>query len=246
MKNYSLIQCGINGWNVKTIVTFSDNAKDEWKSYNSSSKKPDINSLVYLPIELAKFYEDGFGYKVLASSLDGASYTKIRQLITKIPTIKKRTGLNVCTNKTKELRSERAKIDNPWKHIEIRDKNQYSHGIQGYFINKANKKLWLRSTWEYIFVKWLDKHNKKYEYEHKQYKLSDGSSYRPDFLVEENGSFYIIDVKGYKLNNLYKTKLLEKEFNIKVVVIDDIKPYCEKPYCSELIEWKKSRILNEN
>lgn len=62
------------------------------------------------------------------------------------------------------------------------------------------KKMWFRSKWELVFAKdFLEKNNLKWKYESKSFALSDGSTYTPDFYVEDDNVW--IEVKGYDKSN---------------------------------------------
>ena len=110
----------------------------------------------------------------------------------------------------------------------------------------SNEKIWIRSSWEYVYIKWLDKNNIKYLYEANNYKLSNGESYRPDItILNPDGSIQkIIEIKGYYKNRLYKVDMFRLEYpNILIEVVDDILPYSElKNMGKELELWKKLRL----
>ena len=94
-------------------------------------------------------------------------------------------------------------------------------------------------SWEYIYAKWLDLHNIVWDYEGKQFVLSNGESYRPDFTITDSRGDHIVELKGYFKNRLYKVEMLKKEYpQIKIVVIDSIKDYTSN-YRKELNSWKQ-------
>lgn len=197
-----------------------------------------------------KYYDEGYGLKMIARALD-LSYTLTRKLF-RFCNIEIRKGRNVVTDNLKKFRSERVQGElNPWydwtsKAKDGKFKNN-SRGIQGYYLSKNNGYVWLRSTYEYIYLKWLDKNNINFKYELNNFKLSDGTSYRPDFFIydDDNNLSHIVEIKGYFDNRTYKTKLLENEYNIKVIVIKDILQYTDKSYDINLKEWKKCRLLKK-
>lgn len=120
-------------------------------------------------------------------------------------------------------------------------------GIQGYYWNiSKNKYVWLRSSWEFIYAKWLNSQpNIIWDVETKQYKLENNTSYRPDFFIyNKDGEIdTIIEVKGYWKDKVYKVDMLRKEYKVNVVLIDDIKPYCKNTIKNEISLWKKLRKL---
>lgn len=132
----------------------------------------------------------------------------------------------------------------------IKNKKNVIRGIQGYYFNNSlNKYVWLRSSWEYIFAKWLDKNNYKWDVEMKTFDISNNKKYRPDFFIldDENNILKIIEVKGYWKDKLYKFNELKKLFEkskIEFILIDKIKPYSYNGFKKDVNIWKKERILN--
>lgn len=190
---------------------------------------------------LKEVYDSGYGLKVLAREFN-MSYTKMRTLFKKLK-IPLREGQSVVTEPLKKFRSEKLEGNNPWTDWTSKpqghNKNM-SKGIQGYFIDRLNRKVWLRSTWEFIFAKWLDSQDLDWGYEGIQYKLENGESYRPDFSIYENGKLVkIIEIKGYFKNRDHKAKMLSNEYGIKVDTILDIEKYTEIGYNRERKEWKQ-------
>lgn len=191
---------------------------------------------------LARLYNQGWGLKTLAREL-GLSYTKTRLLFQRL-NIPIRKGRDVVTNHCREFRKERAnRNDNPWRDWTNSEKFRHKkmgRGIQGYYVNIRGEKVWLRSTWEYIYAKWLDAQGTRWTTETTQYMLSDGTGYRPDFnIMDDTGCLLrIVEVKGFFKNRLYKTDLLRNEYNITVDVIDDINPYTRLGYEMERRLWK--------
>ena len=54
--------------------------------------------------------------------------------------------------------------------------------------------VWLRSSWEYAFARWLRRNGIRYRYEFVRFVLSFGS-YRPDFYLPDFGLF--VEIKGF-------------------------------------------------
>jgi len=94
------------------------------------------------------------------------------------------------------------------------------HGKGCWYINTNHKKIWMRSSWEIKYAKYLDENNIKWLYEPEafsiRYNNKDGT-YTPDFyLINEN---LYIEIKGYwrddakiKFNSFveqYKNKNIE-------------------------------------
>lgn len=132
--------------------------------------------------------------------------------------------------------------------------NNNKQGIQGYYFSKLhNKNIWIRSTYEYIVIDYLECANIHYEYEKKEYVLKDGRKYRPDFhILNLDGSIdKIIEIKSdyYLSHQDDKAFLLKEDFN-NVYVIFNVEGICEffkiekhpkKLYKEKLKEWKLIR-----
>lgn len=81
------------------------------------------------------------------------------------------------------------------------------------------KDIWMHSTWEVIYAKYLDKNNIKWQYESKAFDLGD-TTYTPDFYLPEKDLY--IEVKGYwRVDAKNKFKLFQKLYsNITILIID--------------------------
>lgn len=159
----------------------------------------------------------------------------------------------VCTEFLKNFRKDKAAYELENKtgfHSDsvIRHSKKMSRGIQGYYFNKSkNKYVWLRSSWEYIYAKWLDFNNIIWDVEVTSYKLSN-SIYRPDFFIydDNNVLISIVEVKGYWKDKLYKFNELKILLNdIDVVLVNEIKSYTTSVK-KDINEWKINRISKIN
>lgn len=215
------------------------------KIYNNQFKKEKIHlnisksDVVYLKNK----YISGYGLKILARKI-GVTYTQIRRLFCLL-NISINHGQNIVTNKLKKFRSIKAKKEGLFNNWPSKWKG-YSRGVQGYYTTVNNEFVWLRSAYEYIFAKWLDKQNIDWKIEHKDFVLTNGESYRPDFFIFNNKKLEsIIEIKGYFKDRVYKVDLLRKQLpEIKVILIDNIEPYIDKDssYNREIKKWKKERL----
>ena len=200
--------------------------------------------------ELVEYYDSGYGFKRIAKQLN-TSYTKCRRLFLIFLEHKCRTGRSVVTEplreRRKELATEIGRFKNwPEKYPHIH-KNSRT-GLQGYYQKTNGDWIWLRSCWEYIYAKWLDKNKKNWKYEVRQYKIN-GKSYRPDFFIYDNQENIseIIEIKSSYFNEatdrINKALDTKKEHNLPIILITDIKPYIQKDrsYMKELREWKRIR-----
>lgn len=131
----------------------------------------------------------------------------------------------------------------------VRDLNSnLKNGVGGrYKNNSTNEVVYLRSTYEWIFAKWLDRTKQNWKVEEKVYILEDGRAYRPDFFIYDNewNLIKIVEVKGYHSNNFDKSSLLNEMIEIPVCMVTNIKPFLEEntTYERELTKWRK---LNED
>jgi len=120
-------------------------------------------------------------------------------------------------------------------------------------LRKSDSELvWLRSSWEYVIAKWLDKNNLIWKYELKQFKF-ENIVYRPDFFIfdENNTLKQIIEVKGYWKDKVYKFYELKKFYaeniskDVELVLITEINNYTEN-IGQDTKLWKQIRILQKN
>lgn len=196
------------------------------------------------------YLDKEYGIKSLAKELD-LSYTVTRQLLEFLD-IPMRKGRNVVTERVKKLRKEKAIFESEHK-IGFNDpsiKRKYdgmARGVQGYYFNQSTQSyVWLRSSWEYIFAKWLDKTKHNWKIETKHYIVND-RVYRPDFFLYNDKweLTKIIEIKGYWDNNSDKAETLNKMIKEDMVIIRNMEKYIPEnsTYAIELAEWKQRRIL---
>ena len=212
--------------------------KDEWINLNPLSAKEEIE----------RVYASGYGFKSIAKELN-LSYTKVRGLF-KLLNIETRKGLNVVTDQLRKIRSENVKGNKSpwynWPELKPHLAESNSRGIQGYYKTKSGKYIWLRSTWEYIFIKWLETNNHEFIYEPESFKLLNGETYRPDLRVKSKGKFYYIEIKCKPYSDrLYKVDMFKQEYGENVIVIDNIDKFRSQTYAKEIKEWKAIRLSRE-
>lgn len=206
--------------------------------------------------ELNKWYLKGFGLKIIARNL-GTTYMICRELFNFLE-IEIKRGQNIVTDELKEFRKNKAIFENKNNtgfnnDTILRKAKRDNRGMQGYIWNNYfGKFVWIRSSYEYIYAKWLNKNNFKWEYDYESYKLEDGTSYRPDFFILNNINEIeiIVEIKGYWDNRLYKVDLLKKlKPNLKVSVIGskDINSYIDSfsNFDLEKRKWNLERKLNK-
>jgi len=239
-----------NPWNTKMEIEFDKMFAEEIYNFYkiaSSLKLGERRNFIKIgrPGEAVKYlknkYDGGYGLKVLAREI-GVSYTIMRTIFGYLD-LEFRKGRDVVTDKTRKFRSERVKgKKSPWYDWPSKYKEMHktcSRGIQGYYKSKNNGNVYLRSTWEYIYAKWLDKNNIKWSYEGKSFIFKNGESYRPDFTIYSNTE-YIVEIKGYFKDRVYKIGIMREEYpNIEIVVIDDISDYISIGYNKEKKLWRE-------
>lgn len=232
-------QVGTNAWNVKTTFHVPSNIMDEFVAYDTLKSRnkevgdalKDFIRTVYCDYEI--------GYKIIASSFN-STYTKIRRLISKcVDTDSIRVGMDVITKNIKKLRSDRVQLDNPWKREES-NKHRTSKGVAGNYTHNDTQ-YWLRSTYEYVYMKWLIDNNIKFEFEPMRFKLKNGETYLPDFFIyDEGGNITVIELKGIVFDKrIHKPQMLKEEYGYNVEIITDISKYTKIGYDKELVQWKK-------
>ena len=206
-----------------------------------------ISNLNYL------YHDCGIGFKLLSFELGNVSYTRLRTIFQTLG-ISKRNGKSCVTDNLKKIRSERAKKSNPWsdwtsKHP-TKDKVNRHH-LGGWYFNKsAGKHVWLRSSWEYGYAKWLDSQGLSWDVEVRSYLLSDGRYYKPDFFIFTNDCLdHIVEIKARwfngSLERIDKFEQFGREYsNIKTKLLtDELFDLIGKSQSEVLDEWKMNRIL---
>ena len=160
---------------------------------------------------------------------------------------------NVITDHLRNIRSINANkqlIERSgfFSHEAQKNTHDKIRGLQGYYFNSTlDKYVWLRSSWEYIYAKWLNSHNIKWDVECKTFVLSN-ESYRPDFFIfdDDNNLVSIVEVKGYwrnRLHKYYELKQLHPGLNLSLIT--DISPYTYN-YKKDKNTWKSLRKLELN
>jgi hypothetical protein len=234
-------------WYKYTRKNGDSNPKNSfWLEYNKT--KPEYFEIKK---ELENLYfNEEYGFKSLGKLLN-ISYTIMRQLFEYFE-IDSRKGTSVVTNRVKKFRKDKAfdEMKNNkgmYNNKLIRKSQKTNRGVQGYYFNKwFDKKVWLRSTYEFIYAQWLDNKNIKWDVEVESYRLSDNTQYRPDFFIYENDIIKkIVEIKGFWDIRAYKASLLKKEYGIDIILLDfsnqSIEDYIidNKKYSQKLKEWKQ-------
>ena len=204
------------------------------------------------------YNERGMGYKLLCKELGNISYTRIRKLLKSL-NIETRKGTSCVTDSLRALRSERAKINNPWTDWTGKDALKGMHRyskrhLSGWYLNKSkNKLVWLRSSWEYAYASYLDRENIEWDVEVRSFLLSDGRYYRPDFFIyEKNKLEKIVEIKSTWANGSqdriekFETFKVEYPETAAVLLSNEMFNTIGVNSMTMLKEWKKIRILEKN
>ncbi len=117
-------------------------------------------------------------------------------------------------NKGKIGYKNKGSFKNDHKPFEIKEyKNRYKTG--------RYKGIFMRSSWEILFAKCLDRNNIKWLYEPKTFKLDIGY-YRPDFYLPEIDNY--LEIKGFlDKRSKYKIKEFKKKHLLIVLGVNDKK-----------------------
>jgi hypothetical protein len=240
------------------FMMWNDKNKTFGHSVDLMKKSPYYKDTVNF---LSHHYTDlGYGYKSLIKEFDlPITYPVLRKLLGLVG-IPVRQGMNVCTERLKKVRSQNVENEKnyfykwPEKHPDL--VRVFGRGVQGYYFNQSKQKyVWLRSSYEYIFAKFLDKNKFMWDVEYKTYEMN-GKTYRPDFFIFENEKISsIVEIKSeYYLKYIRTTEEVVKEFfrnqNIEYSIVRDIRKFSEFSLKKEMRLWKTIRKtkgeINEN
>ena len=225
------------------IILFNNRPKKQTAKFFLLNNKISDELFDNIKCNLEEIYNSGYGFKLIGRELN-TSYSKIRTILIKLFKISTRTGYDVVPFRLKQFRSEKAKLEGFGKEWPIKYVRS-NKGIQGYYWNRHfGKYCWLRSSYEYIYAKFLDRKNIKWNSEIKYFILEDGRKYLPDFFIYDGDLVkYVVEIKGgYKIYDRGKQDLF-KEY--PVIVVRNIKDYLQEGnnLRKELILWKQNRVL---
>jgi hypothetical protein len=197
-----------------------------------------------------KYHTEGMGVKAIISNYNlPIGYSVLRKLMFEKLEMETRIGTSDwIRNFRKEKVIKEHQDKTGWFDSNVIRKNK-KKGLQGYYFNKSmNKFVWIRSSYEYIFAKWLDSNNSEWDVEYKSYRLNDNTLYKPDFFIFENSKVIkIVEIKGYWDNNTYKFHLLDNSINIEMMLIDSskISDYSNETLAETTKKWKSLREINK-
>ena len=125
-----------------------------------------------------------------------------------------------------------------------------NRGYSGYYNG-----VYLRSSYEYAYAKYLDYQNIEWRYEDQEFNLLDGT-YLPDFFVYKNGELqFIAEVKSGEKREIQRAIIrlneLKKQFQIesKLILFKDLKElYKDMPFKLHKViqEWINSEATKIN
>lgn len=230
---------------------------NELRSVSRQLNTLSVDDIAHLKNEINEYYfKRGWGLKILARNVLGVTYTICRSICVHL-NIEFRKGFDVSTDATREFRRAKAKDETTnktgWASQTIERKtDKPTRGIQGYYFNVSiNDYVWLRSSWEYVFAKFLNRIGANWKTEVSTFNLSNGCSYRPDFFIYDSewNLKKIIEVKGYWDDKAYKLELLmnDSSSDVEFVLVRDIQQYVSSDTTlkKEIATWKEIRKSKE-
>jgi hypothetical protein len=230
---------------------FIDRGGKITKSYEIDTSHKDCQKLIK---NLTILYnENGIGFKLISFYLGNVSYTRLRTIFRTLG-IEKRVGQNCITESLRKTRSERAKTNNPWTNWTEKHKSKdgiNKHHVAGWYFNESKLKyVWLRSSWEYGYAKFLNDSKIEWDVEARSYLLSDGRYYRPDFFIYENSNLTkIVEIKSKwsngSLERIDKFEMFKKEYSDipAELITDELFRLVNRKQKDIINEWKKVRLM---
>lgn len=208
--------------------------------------KADKRFIEFLKWINENYHEKGMGIKYLIKHFELPITYSVLRTILKLSGIKLHSD-RVANEWLSSIRKEQCKINmenrEGWfKQSVIRSHNH--KGYQGKYFNKSLQKLvHLRSTYEFIFAKWLDSKNIIWDTEVKSFKLSTGGWYTPDFFIFEGEKLTkIVEVKGWKDTRFFKVEALRNQLQEKIEIAtilgEEIIAYSQD-FKKDITEWKQ-------
>lgn len=196
-----------------------------------------------------KYLIDKIGIKSLIKEYNlPLTYSKLRYYLTKILDVSLRSSSEI-TPWLRSKRSEKCKKEfnsnSGWYSDNVVRKNS-KRGYQGYYYSTVQEQyVWLRSSYEYIYAKYLDSINVNWKIEFKSYKLITNETYKPDFFIfdDNNNLIKIVEVKGWWKNRLHKYYLLKKQLNtidMELLKLEELKIYTSN-FDYDVQYWKETR-----
>jgi hypothetical protein len=199
--------------------------------------------------EISSLYEE-FGLKTMVKLIGcDMTYTRIRRILRDLHIdLKQRT----VTDDLRRIRSINAYAKKNFVDWTTKSFQRKERGVQGIYVTRHGDEVWLRSSWEYAYAKYLDSILANWKFEKESYLLSTGERYRPDFFIydQEDHLIEIVEVKSLYFETakkrLEKAKLASKEFDFSLKIIDENDLNQIYNMKSLLREWKKVRRLHKD
>jgi len=109
-------------------------------------------------------------------------------------------------------------------HIGIPAPKGSGTGKSCYYNSPLQGKIWIRSTYELAYAQYLDSKRILWKHEHKRFKLSNGTTYAPDFFLVKSKKYR--EIKGYMRPEAQeKVELFQNEYpnkDFKVLYYEDL------------------------
>jgi len=99
----------------------------------------------------------------------------------------------------------------------------YPKGCGRWFTDRLGRKMYLRSSWELAYAKWLDYQGFTWKYQHKRFLDLDGIHHKlPDFYVDEFDTY--VEIKPlYRIQEASDLKrLLELIYHEKLLILTEM------------------------
>jgi len=193
--------------------------------YTGSDRKKIINEFINLyPNEKIKLISLKQYRKIIKWFRDDILFESSKYKINFSLDNKKRIKCNYCgtkftsNNKKDKYCSEECAIN---AHNNKTNKSIIRHYYSGYYMDIHH---YVRSGWEHNIARILQWSQLNYDYECHTFKLSNGTTYTPDFYIYADNTFY--EVKGeMRTNTLTKYNMFKEEYPEKKLIIIDGKIY---------------------
>lgn len=224
------------------------------------AKKDDIGKELEIKMILSGLYNSGYGFKAIVKMIncDKLSYTKLRRIMKDLK-IETRKGTSVITEQLRKTRAANAERIGNFKNWTVTRPDLLKNSkrfVGGWYYNSyKNRYVYLRSSWEYAYAKYLDTQKIDWDVEVQQYNIED-KKYLPDFFIYENEKLKkIVEIKSLynhdaaeRIKKYYKFKELYSHIETELYTeIKEILALLQiKSYRKILKEWKDMKEKNKN
>lgn len=115
-----------------------------------------------------------------------------------------------------------------------------NRGYSGFY-----RGVFLRSSYEYAYVKYLDFHNINWKYEEKQFSLTK-QTYKPDFFIYSNGELKkIVEIKSQDKRSINKAIELLKEITQNFKIETELLTYKDLRFLYQSMPYSLNSVISE-